>query len=76
MKKQVIRLNESQFNKIVRETVEAILNNETFDHHDPEYDEEETADEMAWRQDAYWDERMDNAINEAVKRTLNRKLKK
>lgn len=134
MKKQVIRLNESQFNKIVREAVETIINNEmpeveyvvfadfgygfeeldgsfdkdeamkkmeqyrkndpdprnrytvrkvrnygeieeTFDHHDPEYDEEEAADEMAWRQDAYWDERMDNAINESVKKTIRKNLR-
>lgn len=73
--KRTIRLNESDFQRIVKEAVMNIVKNETFDHHDPDYDEEEAADELAWKQDAYWDERMDNAINEAVKKTIRKNLK-
>ena len=48
---------------------------ETFDHHEPDYDDEEAADELAWRLDAFWDEQMDNAINEAVKKTISKNLR-
>ena len=48
---------------------------EEFDHHNPDYDEEDYNDELAWNTDAYWDEQMDNAINEAVKKTIRKNLK-
>ena len=31
-----------------------------YDHHDPEYNEEEFADEMAYQSDMAWDSRYDN----------------